>query len=380
MAASIIIGGDLCTFGRPFEYFIKGDVETLFANTLSDIQGSDIRLVNLECPLTNTENKLSKIGPCIKGEPSTFKGIKDAGFNLINLANNHILDYGEKGLRDTIEICKNERVDYLGAGKNLTEASKLYIKEINSIKIAILSMAEHEWSIAGKNSYGANPLDLIDAIGNIQKYSAQYDHLIIIIHGGMEDYPYPTPNMQKVARFFANQGASLVVYQHTHIAGCYEVYNDIPLIYGHGNLIFDKDGVKDNWHTGFLIKIILKENKKTNFSIIPYKTNVQGNGITKLESDEKAAFIDSLNKRSQKILDEDFVANRFLDQIEKKQNIYLRSFKNFTRFFRLFIRVFRLENLILVSNWEKRALAYLRCETHQESTIAILEQKDNKHA
>ena len=111
-------------------------------------------MLNLECTLIDGNTPIIKNGPILWVSSKCINGIKNSGIKLVNLANNHILDHGWQGLANTIEICKKEGIDIVGAGE-----IKNY--KINNIRIAILSMAEHEYSTAEKMSYGANPLDLI---------------------------------------------------------------------------------------------------------------------------------------------------------------------------------------------------------------------------
>ena len=131
----------------------------------------------------------------------------------------------------------------VGAGDNLQQASKpLYIK-IKNKTIAILNFAEQEFSVAGKNTAGANPLNIIDNYHSIQDAKQQADILLVIVHGGHEGYPLPSPRMVQTYRFFAEIGASVVVGHHTHCASGFEVYHGVPIFYSLGNFIFDYNSV-----------------------------------------------------------------------------------------------------------------------------------------
>lgn len=116
-------------------------------------------ITNLECPLTLSSKTIKKTGPNLKAHPDCINGIKFGGFNVFTLDNNHIMDYGEQGWNDTINICEKNNIHYVGVGQNIKEASKSLYIIVKEKKIAIINFCENEWSIAGKNKAGANPLN-----------------------------------------------------------------------------------------------------------------------------------------------------------------------------------------------------------------------------
>ena len=107
---------------------------------------------------------------------------------------------------------------------------------IQDIKIGFIGLSEHEFSLATEESWGANPLDLIDYIRNIKANSSEYDYLVVLLHGGSEHYPFPSPRLMETCRFLVEEGANAVVCQHSHCAGCYEEYLGRHIVYGQGNL------------------------------------------------------------------------------------------------------------------------------------------------
>src|SRR5699024_1090893 len=105
------------------------------------------------------------------------------------LANNHILDYDERGLKETLSVCKENNIKTVGAGKNLKEASKtLYIDYREEGKIAVINFAENEWASATEMTAGANPMDIIDNANQIKKAKEKANFVFVIIHGGHEYY------------------------------------------------------------------------------------------------------------------------------------------------------------------------------------------------
>ncbi len=104
----IIFGGDVCPINRNELYYKKGDAKSIFNDFLSELKSADFSIVNLECPLIDKDTPIIKNGPIIGVSSKCINGIKNSGINLVNLANNHILDHGKKGLKNTIKVCQKE--------------------------------------------------------------------------------------------------------------------------------------------------------------------------------------------------------------------------------------------------------------------------------
>ena len=102
--------------------------------------------MNLECPLTIHETPIPKTGPNLRAHPDCARELKQTGIDVVTLANNHILDMGERGLFDTVDCCEEGGLKTVEAGKNIEEATKPLIVTVNDLRVAILNFAENEWS------------------------------------------------------------------------------------------------------------------------------------------------------------------------------------------------------------------------------------------
>lgn len=225
MNIKINICGDVVPTSINEELFKSGDVINLIGEELSNLfKNSDLNICNLECPLTDSDIKIDKNGPSLKASKNTIKAIKDMNIHICSLANNHIKDYGKQGIVDTINVLKDNNIDYLGAGINMNEAKAPLIKEINGYKIGIYSCAEHEFSIASYNESGANPFDLYVVKDELKALKEKCDYLICLYHGGRELYQYPSPNLKKTCHFLIDSGSDIVICQHSHCIGCKEDY------------------------------------------------------------------------------------------------------------------------------------------------------------
>jgi poly-gamma-glutamate capsule biosynthesis protein CapA/YwtB (metallophosphatase superfamily) len=186
---NILIAGD---FFISDEYRNKDLIDQ---SVLDIFQNADYRIINLEVPITadNPKNKILKTGPHLRtSEETVIPYLKQLKVDALTLANNHILDYGTKGLTDTFGTLKNNQIDFVGAGNNLEEATKPLSLERDGMSIAILNFAENEWSIAEDDKPGANPLDIIDNVNQIKAAKVTHDKVICIIHGAHEYYHLPS--------------------------------------------------------------------------------------------------------------------------------------------------------------------------------------------
>ena len=125
------------------------------------------------------------------------------------------MDYGAQGLRDTMEILSTHDISYTGAGESLGRAQQPFIFRADGKTIGVYACAEHEFTIAGKASPGANPFDPLYSLDHISELKQKCDYVIVTYHGGKEYYRYPSPRLSEVCRKIAQKGADLVLCQHS---------------------------------------------------------------------------------------------------------------------------------------------------------------------
>jgi len=133
----ILITGDLVINKEYIKSNISDTVVFLFNK-------SDLNIVNLEAPVTNSTSKILKTGPHLKSDKrSTLDVLKALNIDIVTLANNHVLDYDEQGVAETLEFCKENNIKTVGAGMNLKEASQTLYIDSDEGKIAIVNFAEN---------------------------------------------------------------------------------------------------------------------------------------------------------------------------------------------------------------------------------------------
>ena len=304
----VLIAGDFCPQNRVAALFDEGEFGSVLQNIRDVVSTADYSIVNFECPVVTREAKpIIKIGPNLKCSESGIKAIKWAGFNCVTLANNHFYDFGEEGVKCTLETCTKLGIDTVGGGNNLAEASKILYKQINSKIIAIVNCCEHEFSIATDKTGGSNPLNPIQQYYAIKEAKTKADYVFVIVHGGHEHWQLPSLRMVETYRFFIDVGADAVVNHHQHCISGYEVYKGKPIFYGLGNFCFDDSQYHNGiWTEGYAV-IINFEFEEPTFQLFPYQQCTEEPSVKLLPQD---AFCEKLKELNSIIVNDHFLKTK----------------------------------------------------------------------
>jgi len=349
-------------------------------NLINLFQNSDYNIVNLEAPVTESDSKIIKTGPHLKSDTgSTLEVLKALNVNLCTLANNHILDYGEKGVLDTLQFCEGIKISTVGAGKNKEEASKVFYIGSPEGKIAIINIAENEWASATETSAGANGMDLIDDMKSIQNARVKSDFVLVIVHGGLEYYNLPSPAIQKKYRFYIENGADLVLGHHTHCISGKEVYKGKSIYYSVGNFLFTKNSNYSDWYNGFILELNISSGElKTKCH--PIQQNETDFRLSFLEGDEKGNFFKRVKEYNEIIQDPTRLSDAWCSLIDKKSMLYISLWSPFVFIRSRYLRALFIKLGIRFIN--KRGLSYylnlMRCETHSDISMSVLNNKIKK--
>lgn len=263
MVITLLFSGDFAP--PPEEVDISG---ADFSCIRELIGSSDLHITNLESPLTSTGETMIKTGPSVKASPRGVELLKKAGVGLACLANNHIFDFGESGLNETIEICERNGISVAGIVSGDGRDRRSVIHEINGVRFGFLNCCEHEFSVRERGMTGAYGFDHIDAFNDIRALKRVTERVIVIYHGGNEYYPLPRPDLKRDFHFLADVGADAVIGHHTHVFSGMEIYDGKPLVYSLGNFFFVPfEDEPESWHEGVLCR--LKIDKSVSAELIP---------------------------------------------------------------------------------------------------------------
>ena len=371
----VVITGDFCPIHRLTSLSGSSDPNSVLNSLIEPIQKADLAITNLECPVTDAKVPIEKTGPNLRGAPMSLDFLKKAGFNLVTLANNHILDYGKVGLQDTIQHLQSRDIAYVGAEMNYEAASIPFMKNDGGISIAVINVAENEWSTTDGDFSGANPIEPIKVFKQISAAKRKVDKVILITHGCHEHYPLPSPRMKEWFRAFVDMGADAVINHHTHCVSGYEVYREAPIFYSVGNFLFDHpEKRKDRWNIGSMVELDISQ-AVINFEVTYFK-QCEGTATAEVMGKEAGeAFSEYVEELNLIISDETKLATEFADWVTSRRklyNTYLEPIKS---------RIVQgLQNRgWFPSLWNDRKRAYLynliRCESHREAVLHILKSE-----
>lgn len=343
-------------------------------NIINLFNKSDYNIINLEAPITNGESKIYKTGPNIKSnEEGTLDVIKSLNVNIVTLANNHVLDYGEQGVSDTLMFCNENKIKTVGAGKNLEEASKILYFETIEGKIAIINFAENEWSSASMDSAGANPMDIIDNTRQIDIAKDNADFVILIIHGGHEYYNLPSPRMQKQYRFYAEQGVDLIVGHHTHCISGYETWKGVPIYYSLGNFLFTHNSSLTDWYYGLILEVNINSGK-IQTELHPVQQEKENFKLGLLNGEEYSLIMNRVNGYSKVIEDRNNLIGEWNKYILLKEKSYLNLWSPISFIKNKYLKIIIYKLGIKLTN--KLGIALFlnlqRCEAHSDLSKEIM--------
>lgn len=200
----------------------------------------DIIFANLEAPLS-LRGETFPMKCSLRSNPHYVEGLKEAGFNVLSLANNHILDYKEEAFYDTFEYLDRFNISYFGAGKNIKESRKPVILETRGVKIGFLGYCDvviDSPFYASDNERGIAPLKQSFISEDISRLKKLVDVTIVSLHWGIENWCYPSPNQIDIAHNIINFGADLILGHHPHVPQGIEKYKNGYIAYSLGNFIF----------------------------------------------------------------------------------------------------------------------------------------------
>ncbi|WP_194778192.1 CapA family protein [Pararhodonellum marinum] len=373
---SCFVSGDFCPKGRVEETAKKGNFDLLFGKLVDQIKGSDLAITNMEAPLTISNKPILKTGPSIKVHPDTIHVLKKGGFDLLTLANNHIMDYGEEGLAESIKSIDGIGLKSIGAGINFEEASKPYYFEKNGYVLAVINFAENEWSTTFNQTPGANPLDPVGNYNQIQFAKMKADKVLVITHGGHEHYPYPSPRMKSLFRFFVDAGASAVVNHHPHCISGFEWYKGCPIFYSLGNFIFDYPERNHlPWNIGMTVQLHFSD-EKTRIELTTFDQCNEEIGILVHDEIRKEEVNNELKKINEIISDDLKLKNEFDKMVLSKEKTYKNYIEPIGNKYLKFLINKKVIPSFLSEKKKRYLLNLTRCESHRDILISILERYD----
>lgn len=357
------------------QYFTRGVLE-LFQDT-------DFNIVNLESPVsTKKAIRIDKSGPYLSITEKALNHLSALNVSAVTIANNHILDYGDEGLRNTLDCCAAKGIRCVGAGSTLEEARKPLILNGKGPSLAVINVTEHEWSVADGSKAGANPYDIPEIIHQIKQAKLQSDFVILIIHGGHERYHLPSPRMVSHYRFLAENGASVIIGHHTHCISGFEVHKNVPIFYSLGNFLFTLDTGLKSSRIGTVLNLSFAKDQRIDFNLVPVVQAEKSYELS-IPSEE-----DRLNTESDIKLYNDIIADP--EKLMHSWNDFVMSNLDHvtyvfspinairSRWMRSGLRKLKLDKLFISKDHYMEMLNYVQCESLSDVTTAVMKKQLQK--
>lgn len=250
----------------------NGDFRFPFLKIADILREADIAAGNLEGPLSDKGKEAGNLYS-FRMLPRALEGLTSAGFDVLFLANNHIGDWDQEALEDTVLNLKNAGILPVGAGIDLEEAYSPKILEVKGVKFSFLSFADFQEQF--KNSEVKNSVALADEIriaGAVQEAKEKADVVIVAFHFGDEYSAEPNERQRLLANLVIDRGADLVIGSHPHVLQPLETYNDKYIAYSLGNFVFDQNFSKETM-TGGLLKVSLKGKEVISVNLYQVRLN-----------------------------------------------------------------------------------------------------------
>lgn len=213
-----------------------------FLKTAEYLKTGEIVFGNLETAIT-AGRRIETGEFSFRSDPETALSLKNNGFTIVSLANNHSTNFGQKGLNDTFKYLSDAGLFFVGAGETLSRASSSVIIEKNGLKFAFLAYDDPAvpGSVAATaRSAGINPAAKEGLIKSISQLKDQSDFIIISLHAGIEYTDQPSQFQKNFARAAIDAGADLIIGHHPHWVQSAEVYKGKYIFYSLGNFVFDQ--------------------------------------------------------------------------------------------------------------------------------------------
>lgn len=244
----------------------------VWGDTLKRLRSTDLNIANLETTLTNSDHEVPKVFN-FKASPDRIKCLTDANIYVVNLANNHILDFAEEGLKETLATLDSAHIQHTGAGTNIDSASSPVILSRKNISLAILGCTDNEpgWK-ATTTKTGVNYVDVSNKkdrqkiLQYVEQLQKQNDFVIVSIHWGPNLKEFPAKRFTGFAHEMIDHGASVIHGHSAHNFQGIELYKQKLIFYDTGDFVDDyivNADLKNDHSFFFMVEFSKQEIVKT---------------------------------------------------------------------------------------------------------------------
>jgi poly-gamma-glutamate capsule biosynthesis protein CapA/YwtB (metallophosphatase superfamily) len=236
----LAFAGDVNFAGRTAR--LLSDPATAFGPIAPVLRSADFAAVNLETAVTSRGTPQPKTYH-FRTSPTAFTALRDAGVDLVTMANNHVLDYGQAGLADTLAAARAARFPYVGIGTNAAAAWAPYVTTIKGVTIAVVGVSQvaelaSSWVATGHRPGEANAINLSRTLAAVRAARKLASIVIVFMHWGTEGEACPDSSQLSLAPRLAAAGASIIIGAHAHMLQGSGWLGHTFVAYGMGNFLW----------------------------------------------------------------------------------------------------------------------------------------------
>jgi len=243
-----------------------------------------------------------------------MKYLVDAGFDVLNIANNHIMDLGVEGFNETLDVLNRNNLTFIGGG-NQKFSQTWTIIERNDIKFGFLAYYKERLRYY-KEGVFINKIDTKGIVSNISNLKPLCDIIIVSLHWGLDNIPYPSTHQINLAHQLIDAGATLILGHHPHVIQGIETYKHGLICYSLGNFQFDPVVSQTKTNKSMILSINFDNNRLKSYDIIPIE--IDKNLVPKMSEGNRKAFIDLVNNLSRPIVDGTLTEKWWFEEIAKE--------------------------------------------------------------
>jgi poly-gamma-glutamate capsule biosynthesis protein CapA/YwtB (metallophosphatase superfamily) len=237
---TLAFAGDVNFAGRTAR--LLADPATAFGPVTAVLRSADFTALNLETAITTRGTPQPKTFH-FRAPPAAFTALRDAGIDLVTMANNHALDYGPVGLADTLAAARAARFPYVGIGADAAAAWAPYVTTVKGVKIAVIGVSQvaelaSSWVATPRRPGEANAIDLGRTLAAVRSARRLASVVIVFMHWGTEGQACPDQAQLSLAHRLAAAGASIIVGAHAHMLQGSGWLGRTFVAYGLGNFLW----------------------------------------------------------------------------------------------------------------------------------------------
>lgn len=241
--------------------------DAFFKEVQPIIASADYSSTNFEAPMAGAAAGYAGY-PLFNSPDEIALAFKEAGFDMVVTANNHILDRGFQGALRTLQVLEQSGLDTVGVYPNQEASQQFLIKDLKGIRVGYLAYTygTNGIPVPSDKPYLVNFLERDRILADISALRPQVDVLVLVLHWGIEYSPQPTEEQKALAREFCAAGADVILGSHPHVIQTMELIpvedRNCLIIYSMGNFISHQRGLERN--SGIILQVEFSKNLSNN--------------------------------------------------------------------------------------------------------------------